>query len=151
MNFLTKWFSLETDPDARRVYKVAYDNLGKHLTLNEAVSPEVGCAEAWSWIMKNCGYTIPQGGITTVAGAEQWMEQNGFVQQQTPAPGYVVTGRSPSDAHIGVWGDFWVMSNTSYDDPAKGLVKGLFQANYHDEIWSDVFPTTHYWKPGPVV
>ncbi len=133
--------------ESERLYHLAYSNLGRHLSLNATVSPEVGCAEAISWLLLNLGRDIPQGGIPTVAGLEDWMPNNGFREVPDYAVGAVVTGRSPTDAHVGICGLFWIMSNSSYTDAALGLVQGEFQANYRKENFPKAFPIIHYWLP----
>lgn len=130
---------------SERVYQVAKDNIGKHLSLNEKVSPEVGCAEAWSWVMKNAGYDIPQGGIPTVLGAIDWMLSHGFKPVQTPTPGCIITGSgNPAYAHIGVVMQHGICSNTS--------ANGLWQENYSSiALWKSIFAkhgsTTRFFEP----
>lgn len=133
------------------LYSVAYANLGKHLTLNESVNPERGCAESVSWVLKNAGYPIPQGGIPSVAGITAWLLENGFTESPTSSPGYVVTGRSPTDAHVGICGKTYIMSNTSYTDASKALYKGQFLANYSIPNWYKTFPQTRFYVPPVVV
>ena len=132
---------------SQRLYKVASENLGKHLTLNSTVSPETGCAEACSWILLNAGYPIPQGGIPTVSGLTDWMQQQGFKETTAYAPGNIIVGRSPTDAHVGICGKNMIMSNTSYDIPSLGLHQGKFEANYHLAGWVKTFHSTRYFIP----
>lgn len=118
------------------LYLIAKENLGKHLTLNNAVSEEVGCAEAVSWVLLNAGYDIPTGGIANVNGMIAWMLANGFKEIDAPQVGAVITAHSPdinnpNFAHIGVCGKSWIMSNTSSN--------GLFQANYSYQGWQNHF------------
>lgn len=131
----------------QRLYQVAVDNLGKHLTLNASVLPEVGCAEAVSWLLLNAGYPIPQGGIPTVTGLVKWMLAQGFVEENKYQTGFIITGRNKTSAHIGICGKDWIMSNTSYTDTTKGLIAGTLQANYRKASWSQVYPQTRYFRP----
>lgn len=146
---ITSTKPLETPPSAsQKVYKVAYDSIGKHLTLNDSIRPEVGCAQAISWILINAGYPIPRGGISTVAGLTKWMLEQGFVEEKKYGVGYVITGRvNSTTAHIGVCGKDWIISNTSYTDTKRGLVAGQFQANYRKENWKKVYPQTRFFRP----
>lgn len=137
----------EANTAPQRVYNVAFNNLGKHLTLNATISPETGCAEALSWVLLNSGYPIPTGGIPTVAGLTDWMIKQGFKEATDSAPGSIIVGRSPSEAHIGVCGKEWIMSNTSYDIPSLRLHAGKFEANYHLRGWTKVFPSTRFFTP----
>ena len=126
------------------VFRTAKSYLGQRLTMNENISPEVGCADAVSFVLKNCGFDIPQGGIPTVSGLVQWMQLNNF-QESSASPGHIIVGRGKEGSHIGVQGETWIMSNTSYD--ALGLKKGLWQANYRPTNWISTFPNTRYFKP----
>lgn len=138
---------LEALSGSQNVYNVAYSLLGKHLTLNATVNAEVGCAQALSFVLKNCGYNIPQGGISSVKGLTDWMIKQGFKETATYALGNIIVGRSPTDAHIGVCGKEWIMSNSSNDMPALNLHKGKFEANFHLAGWKNTFPNTRYFVP----
>ena len=100
------------------LYQEAVSNLGKHLTLNPSVNPEVGCAEAVSFILLNAGYSIPANGIPTVWGLIDWMLANGFTETKSPVPGCVITAcradRHPTEyAHIGIVLKHGIASNDS--------------------------------------
>lgn len=129
------------------VYNVAYSLLGKHLTLNASVNPEVGCAQSVSFVLKNCGYEIPTGGISSVAGLTDWMIKTGFKETDTYTKGNIIVGRSPNDAHIGVCGKEWIMSNSSNDVPSLNLHQGRFECNYHLAGWEKVFHSTRFFIP----
>ena len=130
-----------------RLYQTAVDSLGAHLTLNDTVPPEVGCAQAISKVLLKCGYDIPKKGISTVSGLTDWMLANGFKEEITYRRGLIITGRAPSWAHIGVTGNEWIMSNTSYTLASKGLIQGSFQANYQRKNWYGVFPIVRMFAP----
>lgn len=132
---------------SKDVYAFADSHQEQHLTLNSNVSPEVGCAEAVSFILLNCDFPIPQGGISTVAGLTDFMVQQGFEETAEMGAGYVIVGRSPTDAHIGICGKEWIMSNTSFDLPQLGLHKGKWEANYHIKGWKKEFPSTRFFIP----
>ena len=136
---------------SQKVYNVAKSNLGNYLTLNPVVSPEVGCAQAISWIFRNAGYPIPRGGISTVAGLTKWMTAQGFIEETGYQVGFVITGRNEATAHIGICGKDWIMSNTSYTDKEKDLIMGTFQANYRQTAWKTVYPQTRYFRPVSVL
>lgn len=126
------------------IYNEAKSCLGKHLTLNPNVPPEVGCAEAVSFILLNCGYDIPAGGIPTVQGLIDWMLASGKFQEKKQASvGCVVTATgNPQFAHIGIALQYGVGSNTSDTDVQKGLKQGMFQENYPSvEEWQSSFET----------
>ena len=129
------------------LYQTAYDCLGQHLTLNDEISPELGCAQTISAILLKCGYKIPKKGISTVAGLTDWMLSNGFKEEIKYQRGLVITGRAPEWAHIGVTGNTHIMSNTSYTFVSKGLTQGLLQANYHRNSWYKAFPIVRMFAP----
>lgn len=118
------------------IYNVAAANLGRHLTLNNSVSEEVGCAEALSWILLNAGFNIPAGGIANVNGLIDWMLQNGFEELHAPITGAIIAAHNPDRnnpnfAHIGVCLKTGIGSNTS--------ANGLFQENYSYQGWNNYF------------
>lgn len=139
------------------IYDEAKDNLGRRLTLNPSVPPEVGCVQAVSYVLWHCGYPIPTIGLNTVNRLIQWLLEHGFKEVTSHTPGAIITAHHPnaSDptlAHAGICGETHVMSNTSYSDPTKGLVAGLWQANYSHASWDSFYRmrglTTRYFVPG---
>ena len=133
------------------LYNIAYSCLGQHLSLDDEVPPEVGCAQAVSQVLLKCEYKIPKKGISTVSGLTDWMLKNGFKEVSTYEKGLVITGRAPSWAHIGITGKTHIMSNTSETLSSKGLFRGQFQANYKRSVFNKVFPIVHLYTPPPVV
>lgn len=126
-----------------RLYKAASSFIGEHLALDNAVSPEVGCVTAVAFILKACGYNIPKNMAGTLALID-WMIANGFQETKEYTVGAVVTAHNPNpniktDVHVGICGNNWIMSNTSYDDPSKGLKQGIFQANFKKENWAPYY------------
>ena len=133
------------------VFKTAYGFLGRHLSLNDNIPPEVGCAQALSFVLKFCGYPIPEGGISTVSGLTEWMLNHDFTPAASYQKGAIITGRDGAEAHIGICGKDWIMSNTSYTDASKELVRGAWQANFQPKNWLKVYPHTRYFLPPEVV
>lgn len=121
---------------AQQVYETAVSALGKHLTLNDAVNPETGCAEAVSWILRNCDYTLPPGGIPTVLGLIAWMKEQGFEETDVATPGCIITASgNPEHAHIGIIMKYGVASNDS-----RPQFLGKFLENYRSvATWSAAF------------
>lgn len=108
----------------------------RRLTLNYDVPEEVGCAEAVSWILRNCDFPIPHGGIQSVNGLIDWMLQNGFEEVHQAVPGAIITAhqKDPADpnyAHTGVCLHYGIGSNNSSN--------GLFQENYSYQGWEAAF------------
>lgn len=134
--------AIETPPveaitGSQRIYNEARANMGKKLTLDTTVPAEVGCAQAVSKILRNCGYPIPRKGISTVSGLNKWFLEHGFTETSTPSLGAIISSRTANGklAHIGICGKTHIMSNTSYSIPAKGLIAGHWDANYTYKGW----------------
>lgn len=115
-----------------RVYNAAKANIGQHLTLDPSVSPDVGCAEALSYVLHQAGYTMPPKGIPGVNAMIAWMLGKGFREVTVPLPGTIITAHNPvytvtSGAHIGVVMRFGICSNTS--------ATGHWDENYTINSW----------------
>lgn len=118
------------------IYNVAKAHLGKHLTLNNAVSDEVGCAESVSFCLLNAGFNIPIGGLASVNGLIAWLLANGFKEVENPQIGAIITAHNPDPtdinfAHTGICGKYGIMSNTSSN--------GIFAENYSYSNWDSYF------------
>lgn len=105
------------------LYQIAKENLGRHLTLNEAVPDEVGCAEAISYCLEQLGMPLPSGGIAGTASLLTFLEQSGYFTEETSGePGDIIisatgTGNGTIEGHVGDMGINGIMSN----DSASGL------------------------------
>lgn len=138
---------------AQNLYNAAKFLLGKHLTLNKDVPAEVGCAEAVSFVLRAAGYILPPTGIPNVNGVIEWMLSHGFIEQQMPAPGYVISAHNPvisivTGAHIGICLVYGIGSNNS--------ATGIFNENYSPiNAWVNYFSTlgsvTRYFSPPDVI
>ena len=135
-----------TPNPSERLYDLAFNNIGNHLSLNIEIPVSLGCADTISWLLLKSGYPIPKKGIPTVAELTKWMTAQGFVEEKKYGVGYIITGRNSTTAHIGICGKDWIISNTSFSDPNKKLIAGLFQANYQKESWVKSFPQTRFFR-----
>lgn len=109
------------------LYEAAVSNLGKHLTLNNAVPEEVGCVEALSFILKSLQYPVPPQGLEGINALIAWLLANGFVESPNYVLGCLITAHKPSledatYAHCGIVLKYGIASNTS--------ANGLWQENY---------------------
>lgn len=124
--------------------------MGRHLTLNPVVPPELGCAECWSLIARESDLPIPNGGFAGTPAIANFIRTSGlFVQVQTPKAGTTVlaeTGTSTKNdphGHVGIMdADGWIMSNDSDT--------GLLAKKYTNALWIKYFSTalgfpTTYW------
>lgn len=123
----------------QRIYREAKADLGKHLTLNSNVPPDVGCAEAVSFILKMVGVPwIPKQGVAGTAQLWELLKANARLTTQ-PQPGNIIispTGTSEKGVqhgHVGIVLEYGIGSNDSNS--------GLFRENYTLGSWSDLFHT----------
>lgn len=124
----------------RDIYETAKSLLGYHLTMNEAIPREYGCAQAVSKVLSRCGYAIPRKGISSTIDLNEWLKAHAY-RIEKPEQGCIII--SPTEGgnigHVGVIGrfglvypgDFGIMSNTSGN--------GLWQMNYSLADWKEYF------------
>lgn len=140
--------TIPTQEGSDKIYAVAASYLGQHITLDTTVSPDLGCAEAVSFILKNAGVpSIPLHGIAGTALLYTWLCSSGhFTEIDTPEPGCVIispTGAPTSTfahGHVGIVAKHGILSNNSYTgkfDEALNLDswKDFFQARGHFPIY----------------
>lgn len=103
-----------------RLLVLAKSLLGKHLTLDESIPAMVGCAEAVSFVLRQFGFTIPNGGIAGTASLLAFLLQySGVKEVSSPTPGCLLvaatgTGNGKNRGHTGVMGENGIiMSNNS--------------------------------------
>lgn len=102
------------------LYQLAKSLLGQHLTMNDAVPWMVGCMEAISRILSKFGIPgIPVMGIEgTAAGLDFLVKSDDFKEVQQYTLGAVLiaatgTGNGKIRGHVGICGEFQIMSNNS--------------------------------------
>lgn len=118
-----------------RLYNVAKESLGKHMTLNQNVSAEVGCAEAVSKVLQNAGVAgIPALGIAGTSALYDFLHEDvQFDEVTTPQAGDVIVsptgwpGAVLAHGHVGIVGNYGILSNDSQT--------GLFKENWTLETW----------------
>lgn len=103
-----------------KLYAIAKSLLKKHLTLDESVPKNVGCAQALSYVLKECGYPMYPKGISGTASLYYWLQdqKNHFEEVEAGKPGDIIinvtgTGVSTRRGHVGVVGKYQIMSNNS--------------------------------------
>lgn len=120
------------------VYVRAKKLLGEHLTLNNEVPEDLGCAEAVSYILQNCGAkNFPILGFAGTADLLLWLQNSPqFVEIFIYEPGAIIisatgTGTGIIHGHCGVLGNNGAMSNNS--------ANGLWQEKWTVEKWNAYF------------
>lgn len=124
------------------IYAAAKACLDTHITLDQNVPADLGCAEAVSYILKqaNLGGALPKLGFAGTADLYKWLlseEQEGvspIAPPNTPQAGDIIispTGTSTKNAphgHVGIIGLHGIMSNDSNT--------GLWGENYTIDSWN---------------
>ena len=109
------------------IYKIAKDCLGKHITEDPNVDPNLGCAEAVSYVLEQAGYDLGSLGIEGTSELYTWL-QNHFTQVVNPLAGDIIispTGTSTTGSphgHVGIVAKYGILSNSSSS--------GLFLENF---------------------
>lgn len=117
------------------VYTVAKANLGKHLTLNEAVPDEVGCAEAISKVLSLAGVFDGASGIAGTAQLYDWLVLH-FTKIDAPEEGAIIisptgSGNGSIEGHTGVLAAFNVAFPNDWGIMSNDSASGKFL-----ELWS---------------
>jgi len=123
------------------VYNAAKKCLGVHITLDPTVPPDVGCAEAVSFVLKKAGVqNIPPKGFAGTADLYHFLsdfQPQFWFKSDSPLPGDVIispTG-SPNTAflhgHVGILGLHGILSNNSDT--------GLFDEHITLAAWNDFY------------
>jgi hypothetical protein len=124
-----------------KLYNIAKANIGNHLTLNDAIPAEFGCAECMSKILQLAGYSIPAGGISGSATLYEWLLKNdSFEKVDAPEQGVILI--SPSGygngnvvGHVGVVGKFGLMYPNDYAVISNNSNTGLLSTQWTLEGW----------------
>lgn len=129
-------------PNATKLYNEAKASLGKHITLNNNVSPDVGCAEAISYVMKNSGVIgIPTLGFAGTADLYRWLLSNpAFKLIEQPEQGAIIVsptgfGNGTVEGHTGILGSFGVQFPNEYGILSNNSDNGLFQEKWNLLTW----------------
>lgn len=129
-------------PTETRIYQVAKDSLGKHMTLNNAVPADVGCGEALSAVLKEAGITgIPSTGFAGTAQFYIWLSSNPqFLRVQQPEQGAVIIsptfyGNGTVEGHCGVMAAFGLQFPNEFGILSNNSDNGLWQEKWNLLTW----------------
>lgn len=140
-----------------RIYTVAKDNLGTHLTLNENVDPEVGCAEAVSKILQLAGVSVPAHGIAGTAALLAWLQANpDFEAIDAPEQGCLIvsatgSGNGTVEGHTGAVAAFNLMYVNDWGICSNDSNTGTLREQWCLKDWIAYYETTgglktHYFR-----
>lgn len=123
------------------IYNAAAASIGKHMTLNDAVPPDVGCAEAVSAILRLAGVSgLPPTGIAGTAQLNTWFsDSNYFVSVSTSLPGDIIIsptgypGATLEHGHTGIVMKQGICSNNS--------ATGLWDEHWTLPAWQSYYGT----------
>lgn len=124
------------------LYLAAKECLGSHVTLDNSVPIDVGCAEAVSYVLTRIGVWDGLKGIAGTAALYNWLLTNDYFQKiDEPEPGAILVSQTGAgngfvEGHTGIVGifgvqfpgDFGVMSNNSNN--------GIFQEKWSIKAWA---------------
>lgn len=119
------------------IYSQAKLNLGIHLTLDNAVAAEVGCAETVSKILSLAGIPVPSEGIAGTASLYEWLLTNpAFEKITNPEQGAIIIsptgmGNGSIEGHTGIIGGFGVQFPNDWGVCSNDSATGKFL-----ETWS---------------
>lgn len=136
--------------EGQKIYEIAAQELGKHLTLNQNVPNDLGCAEALSTVLAKAGVQgIPVQGFEGTAELYTFLDKSLYFREvDSPLPGDIIispTGKSTKGSlhgHCGVVAQHGILSN----DSNTGLWRELFTLASWQQYYVETlgFPVLYY-------
>lgn len=132
-----------------KLYQTLISSIGKRMTLDVSVPPELGCAQALSALLKQSGFDVPKYGISGTATLAIWMQNNPqFEQIFAPEDKCIIisttnSGNGSVRGHCGVLG---VKGKQFKDD--WGIVSNDSQTGLLLELWNYTNWVEFYIKKG---
>lgn len=129
------------------IYTKAKLNLGVHLTLNNAVPAEEGCAEAVSKILSLAGISDGPSGIAGTATLYDWLVASPhFEKIDNPEQGAIIIsptgmGNGSVEGHTGIIGAFGVMFPNDWGICSNDSASGKFLETWSWERWNAMYGT----------
>ena len=118
-----------------KIYDVAKSCMGTHITLDNSVPKEYGCAQAVSYVLKKAGFNIPSKGYSSTIDLYNYLLLNKqFVKTTNPKTGDIVISKTVGDnhGHVGTVMLYGICSNHS--------ATGIFEENYSSiDAWETSF------------
>lgn len=129
------------------IYKTAAANLGRHLTLDEAVPAEVGCAEAVSWVLAKAGISDGAKGIAGTAALDAWLASSPlFTKIALPEEGAILVsatgaGNGSVEGHTGIFGRYDVEYHADWGVLSNESATGRFMERWSWVRWQAYYHT----------
>lgn len=127
------------------IYKIASENIGKHLTLNNAVPNEVGCAEAVSKVLSLTGISDGPQGIAGTATLDTWLANSSlFTRIDSPQEGAIIvsatgSGNGTIEGHTGIFGAFGKAFTGDWGICSNDSATGHFLERWNYSRWLAYF------------
>lgn len=129
------------------IYTQAKLHLGEHLTLNNAVPAEEGCAEAVSKILSLAGIVVPSEGIPGTATLYEWLVASPKFEKITNAEqGAIIIsptgfGNNSVEGHTGIIGAFNLMYKNDWGICSNDSASGNFLETWSLQRWEAYYGT----------
>lgn len=134
------------NPTTTKIYNNLLKYFETHVTLNNAVPAEVGCAEAVSFILQKSDITgIPAQGIASTFNLMEWLLENpNFNVLQEPQEGAILvsatgTGNGTVEGHTGVFGAFGKVFDNEWGIVSNDSNSGLLLELWNWKNWQKYY------------
>lgn len=127
--------------NGQKIYQEAVLSLGKHMTLNEAVPAEVGCAEAVSAVLSLAGIYDGVHGIAGTASLYEWLDTSPlFTKIDLPEEGAIIIsptgqGNGSIEGHTGIIGVFGKTFANDWGICSNDSASGKFLETWNYTRW----------------
>jgi hypothetical protein len=128
--------TLKKNSNMKNVYLTAKTLLGRHLTLDSDIPKTLGCGQAFSYLMKSCGYPIPKNGISGTIGCNEWLKENAE-EISSPDQGAIIVSITEGDhhGHIGCIAKYDFMFPNDWGIMSNSSETGLWEVNWNYKDW----------------
>lgn len=124
---------------SEKLYETSKSLIGKHLTLDNSIPKDLGCAEAVSYVLKQAGYAIPPKGIPGTYSLYEWLQQN-FDEIPMPEKGcIVISPTAVKIGHVGIVGQYNYMYKDDYAIMSNNSDTGLYDTVWKLKSWKSYY------------
>lgn len=140
------------NPEQTKIHDVLVTWIGKRCTLNPQIPPDVSCAEAVSFLLKELGIEDGPTGIAGTAALLSWVESQPSLFKEVFEPeesalliSATGTGNGRVEGHTGFYGAFGLQYFLDW-----GIVSNNSQTGLLGEQWSWKEWTKNYTQAGGI-